>query len=48
MIDCPIAVSDDRAAAALAIWNAAVTSADPATLVIQQFVNEYEQLAPLL
>ena len=48
MIDCPIALRDDRAAAALAIWNAAVAAADPATLVIQQFVNEYEQLTPLL
>ena len=48
MIDCPIALRDDRAAAALAIWNAAVAAADPATLVIQQFVREYDQLTPLL
>ncbi len=48
MIDCPIALRDDRAAAALAIWNAAVAAADPATLVIQQFVTEYDQLTPLL
>ncbi len=48
MIDCPISLRDDRAAAALAIWSAAVAAADPATLVIQQFVNEYDQLTPLL
>ena len=47
-IDCPIALCDDRAATALAIWSAAVTAADPAMLVMQQFVKEYDQLVPLL